>query len=411
VVGYDDRGFWVQNSWGPDWGENGLALWTYEDWIENVMDAWVVRLALPTPQIFGKQPRSSVLLEETSGAAEKTKVDRLQIAGHFVHIDDGRFHEQGRYWSCDDDVEQTARLVASSPDYDHLLIYAHGGLNSPAASARRIHAMRDVFKRNRIYPFHVMYDTGFAEELKDLLRRKGQASTRRVGGFADWSDRFLEGLLRQPGRMIWEEIKKDAKAAFRAKGAGTRSLRHFMCALNEPRAHKKRIHLVGHSTGGVLFAHLLETLAGESLTIETCTLLAPACTVDQYREHYLPALGKSGKLRLRSLQALNLRDCLERDDTVAEVYRKSLLYLVSNAFETKRGQPLLGMQECIDAGLDDAGGKVSFHYSDGVGGNVTRSRTHGGFDNDVTTMNHVLRTVLGERPKKGFTAAELRYRA
>ena len=30
VVGYNDIGFWVQNSWGPKWGDHGVALWTYE---------------------------------------------------------------------------------------------------------------------------------------------------------------------------------------------------------------------------------------------------------------------------------------------------------------------------------------------------------------------------------------------
>ncbi len=49
IVGYNDKGFWVQNSWGDTWGNNGIALWTYEDWQANIKDAWVVRLAVPTP--------------------------------------------------------------------------------------------------------------------------------------------------------------------------------------------------------------------------------------------------------------------------------------------------------------------------------------------------------------------------
>ena len=41
IVGYDQCGFLVLNSWGPDWGGYslgggpplpGIALWTYEDW-------------------------------------------------------------------------------------------------------------------------------------------------------------------------------------------------------------------------------------------------------------------------------------------------------------------------------------------------------------------------------------------
>jgi hypothetical protein len=32
IVGYDSDGFWVQNSWGRNWGRKGLARWLYEDW-------------------------------------------------------------------------------------------------------------------------------------------------------------------------------------------------------------------------------------------------------------------------------------------------------------------------------------------------------------------------------------------
>ena len=52
IIGYDMRGFWVQNSWGQSWGFGGRALWSYEDWQQNITDAWVLRLALPTPQIW-----------------------------------------------------------------------------------------------------------------------------------------------------------------------------------------------------------------------------------------------------------------------------------------------------------------------------------------------------------------------
>jgi C1A family cysteine protease len=55
IVGYNRTGFIVQNSWGNAWGSNGFALWQYRDWIENISDGWVFRLALPTPEIFGIQ--------------------------------------------------------------------------------------------------------------------------------------------------------------------------------------------------------------------------------------------------------------------------------------------------------------------------------------------------------------------
>jgi pimeloyl-ACP methyl ester carboxylesterase len=405
LVGYNDKGFWVQNSWGPEWGSNGLAIWTYEDWAKNVMDAWVVRLALPTPQIFGITPNSAAVAEDA--AAKKPKAARAEIAGHFVHIDDGGFKEKGRYWSTASDVRQTAELVAESAKFDHFLIYAHGGLNAPDDSARRIRAMKDGYKRNRIYPYHIMYDTGLAEELKDLILNKGSASKARVGGVTDWIDRRIEATARPLGTRVWEEMKKDAQAAFDDNGAGTTALNQLLSLLQRGQ-HKKTIHLVGHSTGAVVIAHLLHALRNETVEIATCTLLAPACQVAVYEEKYLPALERQGKLEVESLNVLCLSDRLELDDNVALVYRKSLLYLVSNAFERVKERPLLGMEKFRDL-IDLAGGKTNLVYSDGMSGNTTWSRSHGGFDNDVTTMNYILKTILGKPPTEPFREGELSY--
>jgi hypothetical protein len=78
IVGYDDKGFFVQNSWGTTWGgggpcPNGVAHWSYEDWAENILDAWVLRLSVPTPDAFNVvRSRSSFALdsENTAWVAE-----------------------------------------------------------------------------------------------------------------------------------------------------------------------------------------------------------------------------------------------------------------------------------------------------------------------------------------------------
>ncbi len=409
IVGYNDEGFWIQNSWDVTWGKKGLALWSYEDWVQNVMDAWVVRLALPTPQIFGKKPLSSVLAEEVGDPQTRSSTPRAEIAGHFVHIDDGHFEEKGRYWSNLNDVKQTAKLVAESDKYDHLMVYAHGGLNSPKASASRIRAMKDGFKRNGVYPFHIMYDTGLAEEFKDLIIRKGQASKKRVGGITDWTDRLMEGLMGKPGTLLWDEMKRDADDAFKRNGAGTQCLRAFIKSLKEAAQNgykKKKIHLVGHSTGGILLAHLIKALSSENVKIDSCGLLAPACSVDLYHSHYLPSVTRGTNLKLDSLHVHNLNDSLEKDDNVAKVYRKSLLYLVSNAFERQKERPLLGMEKFLPD-VRRPGNKIHFHFSDGTTGTSTRSKSHGGFDNDPFTMNHVLKIILGNDPSEPFSKEEL----
>ncbi|MGD2136954.1 MAG: C1 family peptidase [Gammaproteobacteria bacterium] len=407
LVGYNSEGFWVQNSWNESWGEGGVALWSYEDWLENVMDAWVFRLALPTPQIFGRRAGLSVPGDAGRERAAGSAVDRARIAGHFVHIDDGAYKTSGRYWSSPEDVEQTAGLVAENTKYKHFLVYAHGGLNSPEDSARRIAALKPGFKRNGIYPFHVMYDTGVAEELKDIILRKEDRASERVGGMSDWTDRFIEGLVRRPGTLLWDEMKQDAHDAFSANGAGTDALTRFTdhFAANNRRI---KLHLAGHSTGAVVIAHMLQTLRRKDIRFATCALMAPACSVDLYHQAYLPVLQGETALTIRDLRIYNLRDGLERDDQVARVYRKSLLYLVSNAFEREKEKPILGMEKFGNT-VQRAHGLPQMIYSDGLQGQRTRSTSHGGFDNDAYTVNHILKMILGKPAAEPFTQAELSY--
>lgn len=40
IVAYDSDGFWIQNSWGEDWGNLGLCRVSYDDWLANGTDTW-----------------------------------------------------------------------------------------------------------------------------------------------------------------------------------------------------------------------------------------------------------------------------------------------------------------------------------------------------------------------------------
>ncbi len=413
VVGYNEKGFWVQNSWGRGWGNKGVALWTYEDWLENIKDAWVLRLALPTPQIWHQPPSAT---EGTVSTAEaRQPIVRTEIAGHFVHLDDGDFHTKGKYWSNSEDVKETAKLVAGNEWYEHLLFYAHGGLNTIDASAKRIRSMKNVFMDNKIYPFHFMYDTGIMEELKDVIFRKRDKSVDRVSAFSDASDWLLEKLTRVPGRALWREMKRGGKSPFsNLNNGGSQVLQHFNSALSGRDSFG--IHLAGHSTGAILCAYLLGRLNKESNVprISTVSLLAPAGTVNLFEKQYVPLLqAAESNFGIDKMTVYNLSDKLERDDNVGKVYRKSLLYLVSRAFEEEKKEEILGMQR-FSKDLDPLA-RLEFVYSKGPNGDEPRSHSdsHGGFDNDVATMNELLCSVLGlsdvEKLTRPFTSKELDY--
>lgn len=414
IVGYERRGFIVQNSWGPRWGKRGLAVWTYEDWFQNLKDAWVLRLALPTPQIWHlRRPALPSGDDQGTGRTEATP-SRTEIAGHFVHIDDGAFHDAGPFWSNEDDVRMTAGLLGTSEKYDHLLFYAHGGLNSVKASARRIAAMKPVFKANRIYPYHFMYDTGLMEEIRDVVVGKEREARGRVGAFSDYWDRFIEKVARRPGRALWREMKSGAESPFRPGGDGRKVLDIFAGALLGEGKPRLTIHLAGHSTGGILLAFLLRALEeiSPALRISSCSLMAPAATLELYKSHYHPLLAAPGGTGIDRMTVYDLGDELEKDDTVGGVYRKSLLYLVSNAFEEERGAPLLG----IRAHAAKLGSRFprTLDLVVSSGGEEQRPRTasttHGGFDNDRHTLNDILRTVLGrKRLDRPFRRSDLQY--
>jgi len=403
IVGYNEKGFFVQNSWGLGWGKEGVALWTYEDWQKNVSDAWVLRMAIPTPQIFQTpvQPANRGTQREELFQSPS----RAQIAGHFVHIDDGNFDSKGRYWSTRDDVKQTANHIEASRDYQHLLLYAHGGLNSTKNSATRINAMKQVFKDNGIYPYHIMYDTGLMEEIKDVLTKGHRGASERVGGFSDWWDKQIEKLTRKAGRALWREMKQGATSPFEPSRAGSHVINDIIGAVRNNGNIK--LHLAGHSTGAILIANLLQAttrLFTDPLTVGTVTLMAPACSCELFETHYRPHLEGQTTATIRDCTVYNLTEKQELDDNVAQIYRKSLLYLVSRAFEDDYKTPILGMQKYskhIEAP------NLSFIYSGR--GSHSRSESHGGFDNDPTTMNHMLSRILGGEPGRVFTKEDLNY--
>ena len=62
-------------------------------------------------------------------------------------------------------------------------------------------------------------------------------------------------------------------------------------------------------------------------------------------------------------------------------------------------------------GLEAGTKNLKIHYSDGdvTTSKKTKSETHGGFDNDVTTMNSILHRILGKTPDTPFTEKSLKY--
>jgi len=185
------------------------------------------------------------------------------------------------------------------------------------------------------------------------------------------------------------------------------------------------LHVVGHSAGSIFHAPAVQYLTsagaiknggmkglqGLGLKIESCALWAPACTMSLFNETYLPAIKNRS---IGRFALFTLTDGAEQDDACGNIYHKSLLYLVSNAFEEdpriplfRDGVPLLGMEKFIlekEAGTLQAlikASKVKWVRSPNADVEVedrSTSQHHGDFDDDRPTLLATLARILKKDP-------------
>jgi Papain family cysteine protease/Alpha/beta hydrolase of unknown function (DUF900) len=411
IVGYDAEGFIVLNSWGEAWGDKGRAHWSYADWAANVVDAWVLQLAVTAPSAFGLVARQALLADNRRDAFGRPAVSTQDIKGHFINIDDGVLQKKDPF--ATPDMAETAKAILdpasnNGKGYQHLVLYAHGGLNGLDDEAHRIAGMRPVFKRYGIYNLHMMWGTDF---LGEIFQKAGPTIQSRMGGIAsDISDAVFEQTAKTlGGARVWRHIKEDAQNAFTPQapfGGGIEGLLPVLSKLATA-PNPPKIHIVAHSAGSILVAHFLNWLASsalKTLRIDSIHLMAPACQTALLTQAYKSLASKGTPIRL-----YNLSDKLEQDDFVGLSalpllrYHKSLLYLVSNAFEPTDGD-LAGMEKFAAELPTWPSLEVTYAKKDGK---VCASTSHGGFDNDGATLTTIISHILGTAAKPPVKDSEL----
>ena len=439
LIGFNGEGFIVQNSWGTGWGLGGFAVMSYADWLANAMDAWVV--ALGVPGVVGGQVGGRARARAAAGAGAGALPgwwSEEQAYRHSVVLgNDGRIK---RYLTEDEFSRTLMHQVAVLPDAwfrqqpaaepKRLLMYAHGGLNSEADAIARARAMGRHFVSNGCYPLFMVWKTGLVESLRHIFEDAWRRDGGRAGaGFGEWiterTDLAVEKTIGRPlARPIWSEMKENAELAF-ASNRGGDLLLNALRKLIDTWGDQLEIHVIGHSAGSILLGHLLSAMAAKAMPMPRVTsvnLYAPACTVQFANKHYAAQPELMKKLHMDILS-----DRVERDDNVVSIYRKSLLYLVSNAMEVDLRTPLLGMARVLDpndAGWDGtssvsaalrqwreamqaagmAKGKrirlldedkvVTAAALNGVPAKLI-SAAHGSFDNDIAVLSATLERILG----------------
>jgi hypothetical protein len=346
---------------------------------------------------------------------------------------DGRLRESGEVGNTKEDVE---RLLGKGGDFETLtkgwakkriLLYAHGGLVAEKDALQRVSEYLPALLQNEVYPLAFIWKTDFWTTLGNIL--KDAFSSRRPEGVLDTAKDFmldrlddtLELLVQVPGRMVWSEMKENAVLATERSDGGARLVLGLLLELLK-RNPDVEIHFAGHSAGSIFLGPLLRRFCEAGKKAASLNLWAPACTMDFFRENYAEALksGQAGRFGLYTL-----KDPAERDDHCANIYHKSLLYLVAHASESRLrvlfgdGMPLLGMEKFIlkekalfgaDANKIRKDNPHAVKLACGADAWWIRSpnnlqpgdafastsRHHGDFDDDKATVQSTLARILGK---------------
>lgn len=408
LVGYNERGFVVQNSWGTTWGASGFAVLPYDDWIVNATDAWACALGVPAIVRDGPDATRRPIMSSRWRVASGTSLTALDRATRQPGnppddpwpMDHAYLHKDYEPWSTAAAYEHSlvtgnnGELVATDFTRDpgdraglakqivvdapqmwfaarpenvlKLAIYAHGGLNDEQSSIQRIRVLGPCFEANGVYPVFLTWKTGAAETIGSMVqdwaeRWLGEEAARSKGildALGDAKDRAVEAVANKLFKGLWTEMRENAAASVGAGRGLDLLLKNLLALQRELAAASKRLelHLVGHSAGSILLGHFLKLASGShgggngGLTVRSSTLYAAACSCAFANEHYGAAHAK-GVLKLSDLWLYVLDDRNEKADGLPSpalpAYGKSLLYLVSRALDDERKMPLVGMHRAL----------------------------------------------------------------
>lgn len=424
IVAYDEEGFWLQNSWGRDWGGRGFARISYDDWLENGTDVWVARLGAPVQL---QSAAATAALQGGRAGASASYVHE-DLRPHVISIgNEGELHPGGTWGTDRHDVERlfTEELPRITANWTRprVVFYLHGGLVPEETALQRVSEYRSPLLAQQAYPIAMIWHSDFASTLGNILA--DAMRNRRSEGWIDKAKDFLldrlddmieplaRGLL---GKLAWSEMKENARMASLAGHAADSTLK--LLKKFQAQHPDLEVHLVGHSAGSIFIAPMLDRFRQLDLKVKTCTLWAPACTHELFRQHYQPALEQG---TLEKLAIYLLTEAAEQNDNCMQVYNKSLLYLVSHALEKRLripgdrdrpGEPLLGMAKYLDPSFPDSydatlagmmtklGVDLVFSPNDQPPESLSASKAfhHGDFDNDTRTVMSTFGRILGAVP-------------
>ena len=401
IIGYTADGFIIQNSWGEDWGSKGLAVLTYPDWLNNSWDCWVAQFGVVT-RLHESAAAGEAVLRHGVHSAHTGVIDIHGISPYIIDTgNNGELSQTGQFHTTPADLDELVDFIM--PDQRQqwnipagqkmdVVLYAHGGLVNEQAAANTASTWIGLLKDQRIFPIFFMWESGILETIEDEIKNVLGLAGRPTGGPLDgadswWSDR-VEGTARVVAKSLWDQMKQNARLITQNPLGGANLL---FQRLNGKKT-SVRLHLVGHSAGAIIHAYLADWLVAQGWTIESLSLLVPACRTDAFNQFLLPHL-ESGKIA--RMAQFHLSDPVEDNEggmRVALGYKRSLLYMISNGLEEARNISILGMQKYFDrdvATLNLANVQARVAPSS----LATHAAKHGAFDDDSVTQASVIANI------------------
>ena len=355
-----------------------------------------------------------------AGSPDFTPDELDKLRPHVVNLSGGTFQSSGIYSSTKEDVdaivrEQIPKWAGTLPAGEKLriVIWAHGGLIGEKDGLRIAQKHVEWWKKNGVYPIYFVWETGLFDALRAILEQV-RSKIPGLGGrdlFDFTSDPLIElGARALGGVHVWGAMKRNAELSSADSGGARYVAQQLAVLANTPdlhNGHEVELHAVGHSAGSIFHSWFLPAARVEHApAFKTLQLLAPAITIEEFKARLAPEIGGAGAVEQAILFTMK-RD-YEEADNCAEVYRKSLLYLIHHALEPEKRTPVLGLEISLRAdaaaaklfglqGAAGAPGRTVWSVTDGATGrSVSASVHHGDFDDDIATMSSVAANVLDE---------------
>lgn len=312
IVGYDDDGLWIHNSWGPEWGAEGYARLPYDDWLERSLDAWVVDVGTPTT--LAPTQRDPPSPEEITAYRD--------MWPHLVVLrDDGRLASDGLHEMDDGSVKTLVYLFQErTTDWERrrLVVVSDAGHRPTADTIEAARAIRDRYMAQEIYPIFVVWETHWWADVVDeyttsLTRLTGGTLEDRIGAADDLVRATTKASVVGP---IRNELRRRARRAL-GEGGGVASL---VAALDRKWEQIPfDLHLVSHGAGDHLQTAFVEVVAAP---IASATAIASSTSTSQAHATYVRALDDG---RLGHLVVVSLDDSAESADGVGPIAGSLLL--------------------------------------------------------------------------------------